>query len=54
MILIITQQINSNALGNKKINQEKTNIILIIADDLGWNDLGFHGSEIKTPNLEDV
>lgn len=31
---------------------EKPNILLILADDLGWGDLGFHGSEIKTPQLD--
>mgnify|MGYP001794491143 FL=1 len=31
---------------------QKPNIIFIIADDYGWNDIGYHGSEIKTPHLD--
>lgn len=28
------------------------NIVVIIADDLGFSDLGCYGGEIKTPNLD--
>lgn len=30
----------------------KPNIILIVADDMGWSDIGSYGGEIPTPNLD--
>ncbi|PHQ29596.1 sulfatase-like hydrolase/transferase [Leeuwenhoekiella nanhaiensis] len=33
---------------------EKPNFLIIIADDAGWNDFSFHGSEIETPTLDSL
>jgi len=28
------------------------NVILIVVDDMGWNDVSYHGSEVKTPTMD--
>ncbi len=31
---------------------ERPHIILMLADDLGWGDVGYHDSKIETPNID--
>ncbi len=41
------QRVASNSKQTKR-----PNIVFIIADDLGWADVGYNGSEIQTPNID--
>ena len=31
---------------------EPLHILLVVVDDLGWSDVGFHGAKINTPNID--
>ena len=31
-----------------------SNVVFMMADDLGWNDVGYHGSEIRTPHIDSI
>ena len=32
----------------------KPNIVLVMADDLGWGDVGYHGGQAATPNIDRI
>ncbi len=35
-----------------EVDEQKPNIVIIVADDLGWKDVGYHAGSIATPNLD--
>lgn len=46
---------NCDDEGRKRAeSSEKPNIVFILPDDLGWSDVGYQGSEIKTPNIDEL
>ncbi|WP_430933897.1 sulfatase-like hydrolase/transferase [Saccharicrinis sp. 156] len=54
--LLISALFSQSIVSQKnKVDKQKTNVILLMADDLGWGDVGFNGNKkIITPHLDDM
>jgi arylsulfatase A-like enzyme len=44
--------VGGEAAGGGTDAGERPNLVFILADDLGWADVGWHGDEIQTPHLD--
>lgn len=53
-VAIVTLLLASWKIGPLAAEEGPTrpNFLVIVADDLGWNDVGWHGQRLQTPNLE--
>ncbi len=49
---IMTLAFATPAFAEDRSSANPPNILLVVADDMGWTDLGAFGSEIETPNID--
>src|SRR5713226_6063199 len=52
LLAIMALVLISSAHPIKQAVERPPHIIFFLADDLGWKDVGYHGSEIQTPTLD--
>ncbi|ULQ50927.1 arylsulfatase [Flavihumibacter fluvii] len=51
IMLSMAQVVSSQSTG-VQTGTKRPNIVIILADDMGYSDMGMFGSEIKTPNMD--
>ena len=52
LFLILAVLFSSFSLFVLQVIAVPPHVLLIVLDDLGWSDVGFHGSKINTPNMD--
>ncbi|WP_372896821.1 sulfatase-like hydrolase/transferase [Stieleria sp.] len=54
LVLFVASVLVANAVLAADGSPTKKNIVILLADDLGWGDVGFHGGTADTPNIDSL
>jgi hypothetical protein len=49
---VLSACMHQTASTQEPVDGSRPNVVILVADDLGYTDIGAYGSEIRTPNLD--
>ena len=52
--VVLVSKIMLSCTKQEKEITKKPNIVLIVADDLGFGDIGCYGGDVQTPNIDEL
>jgi len=52
IVMYLIGQVAYSQPSISKTEEKRPNIVIILADDMGYSDMGMFGSEIKTPHMD--
>jgi len=52
LLILLLNLVIHIAESTSKLNGTKPNVLFIVVDDLGWDDVGFRSHQINTPNID--